>query len=693
MKFKIVHDTPGRIRLRCGGYYFDKNQEKSLEKTILSEQYVESVKAKSVNGGILITYQSDYRQELLNYIKGIKRNQLAAVEDESEDIQADFKNEIIKMLIKRFVLRRILPYPVRVAMAYFKAFPYVKKAVGSVLNLRADVALLDGVALGTALSRGMYSEVNSITFLLGVSELLEEYTRKRTKNALADSLAMKIDTVWKKNGENEEQVPISTVKEGDFVVFRDGAMITFDGVVVSGQASVNEASMTGESVAAVKDKDSTVYAGTVVEAGNIVIKVSAAADNTRISNIIEMIENGESMKAGVQSRAEKIADGFVPYSLGLALLVYLTTRNVVKAMSVLMVDYSCAIKLSTPISIISAMREASSRGFVVKGGRYLESVSHADTIVFDKTGTLTKATPTVKCVYSFNGDSEDELLRMAACMEEHFPHSMAKAVVDAAARKGLRHEEMHTKVEYIVAHGISTTINSKKTIIGSYHFVFEDERCSVPEGKEELFDNLPTQYSHLYLAIEDKLAAVICIEDPVRPEAPEVIARLKELGISKVVMMTGDSERTAKAIAHKVGVDEYYSEVLPEDKASFVEKEKKAGRKVIMIGDGINDSPALSAADVGIAISDGAQIAREIADITVSAEDLGQIAFIKDLSNNLIKKINRNYRTIVSFNSGLIALGVLGIIPPTTSALLHNTSTLLISMNSMKDIPVEVEIN
>ena len=406
-----------------------------------------------------------------------------------------------------------------------------------------------------------------------------------------------------------------------------------------------------------------------------------------------MIENGESMKAGVQSRAEKIADGFVPYSLGLALLVYLTTRNVVKAMSVLMVDYSCAIKLSTPISIISAMREASSRGFVVKGGRYLESVSHADTIVFDKTGTLTKATPTVKCVYSFNGDSEDELLRMAACMEEHFPHSMAKAVVDAAARKGLRHEEMHTKVEYIVAHGISTTINSKKTIIGSYHFVFEDERCSVPEGKEELFDNLPTQYSYLYLAIEDKLAAVICIEDPVRPEAPEVIARLKELGISKVVMMTGDSERTAKAIAGRVGVDEYYSEVLPEDKASFVEKEKKAGRKVIMIGDGINDSPALSAADVGIAISDGAQIAREIADITVSAEDLGQIAFIKDLSNNLIKKINRNYRTIVSFNSGLIALGVLGIIPPTTSALLHNTSTLLISMNSMKDIPVEVEIN
>ena len=694
MKFKIVHDTPGRIRLRCGGYYFDKNQEKSLEKTILSEQYVESVKAKSVNGGILITYQSDYRQELLNYIKGIKRNQLAAVEDESEDIQADFKNEIIKMLIKRFVLRRILPYPVRVAMAYFKAFPYVKKAVGSVLNLRADVALLDGVALGTALSRGMYSEVNSITFLLGVSELLEEYTRKRTKNALADSLAMKIDTVWKKNGENEEQVPISTVKEGDFVVFRDGAMITFDGVVVSGQASVNEASMTGESVAAVKDKDSTVYAGTVVEAGNIVIKVSAAADNTRISNIIEMIENGESMKAGVQSRAEKIADGFVPYSLGLALLVYLTTRNVVKAMSVLMVDYSCAIKLSTPISIISAMREASSRGFVVKGGRYLESVSHADTIVFDKTGTLTKAKPVVSDVVSFSEElSSDELLRIAACMEEHFPHSMARAVVNAAKEKHLVHEEMHSKVEYIVAHGISTTIEGKKAVIGSWHFVMEDEKCVIPEGMEDRFEHLPLECSHLYLAIEGKLAAVICVEDPLREEAADAVRELKEAGITKVVMMTGDSERTAAAIAKRVGVDEYYSEVLPEDKANFVEQEKALGHKVIMIGDGINDSLALSSASVGIAISDGAAIAREIADVTISADNLHEIVTLKRLSTALMKRIHNNYRTIIGVNGGLIALGVTGVIMPTTSALLHNLSTLTISLRSMRNLlPKEEEI-
>ena len=436
----------------------------------------------------------------------------------------------------------------------------------------------------------------------------------------------------------------------------------------------------------------SVFAGTVIEEGELTIKVKQNGGNSKYDKIVKMIEESEKLKSGLESKAEHLADSLVPYTLGGTALTYLLTRNVTKALSILMVDFSCALKLAMPITVLSAIRQAGQNDITVKGGKFLEAVADADTIVFDKTGTLTKATPTVKCVYSFNGDSEDELLRMAACMEEHFPHSMAKAVVDAAARKGLRHEEMHTKVEYIVAHGISTTINSKKTIIGSYHFVFEDEGCSVPEGKEELFDNLPTQYSHLYLAIEDKLAAVICIEDPVRPEAPEVIARLKELGISKVVMMTGDSERTAKAIAHKVGVDEYYSEVLPEDKASFVEKEKKAGRKVI-IGDGINDSPALSAADVGIAISDGAQIAREIADITVSAEDLGQIAFIKDLSNNLIKKINRNYRTIVSFNSGLIALGVLGIIPPTTSALLHNTSTLLISMNSMKDIPVEAEIN
>ena len=405
------------------------------------------------------------------------------------------------------------------------------------------------------------------------------------------------------------------------------------------------------------------------------------------NRLIEMIENGESMKAGVQSRAEKIADGFVPYSLGLALLVYLTTRNVVKAMSVLMVDYSCAIKLSTPISIISAMREASSRGFVVKGGRYLESVSHADTIVFDKTGTLTKAKPVVSDVVSFSEElSSDELLRIAACMEEHFPHSMARAVVNAAKEKHLVHEEMHSKVEYIVAHGISSQIEGRKVIIGSYHFVFEDEKCIIPDDKKELFDGLPDEYSRLYMAIENELAAVICIEDPIREEAADIIKKLKEAGIKKAVMMTGDSERTAKAVAAKIGVDEYYSEVLPEDKAKFVEKEKSLGHKVIMVGDGINDSPALSAADVGIAISDGAELAREIADVTVEGNDLYELVALKHISNALMKRIHKNYRMIMGINSTLIVLGVAGIIPPTTSALLHNTSTIAISLKSLEKL-------
>ena len=504
-------------------------------------------------------------------------------------------------------------------------------------------------------------------------------------------MSLNVEKVWLKTEDGEILVPYSQIKQGDSIVVHMGNVIPFDGTVLAGEAMVNQASLTGESMPVRKSEETSVYAGTVVEEGEITVKVKAVGGSGRYDKIVTMIEDSQKLKSGLEGKAEHLADKLVPYTLAGTGLVYLATRNATKAIAVLMVDFSCALKLAMPISVLSAIREASQHNVTVKGGKYMEAVAEADTIVFDKTGTLTKAEPTVAEVVPFGGNDADEMLRMAACMEEHFPHSMAKAVVDAAAKKNLRHEEMHTKVEYIVAHGISTTINNKKTIIGSYHFVFEDEGCTVPEGRQEMFDNLPEEYSHLYLAIEDKLAAVICIEDPVRPEAKEVISSLKELGISKVVMMTGDSERTAKAIAGKVGVDEYYSEVLPEDKASFVEKEKAAGRKVIMIGDGINDSPALSAADVGIAISDGAQIAREIADITVSADDLGQIIYLKDLSNNLIKKINRNYRTIVSFNSGLIALGVLGVIQPTTSALLHNTSTLFISMNSMKNITLAEE--
>ena len=608
-------------------------------------------------------------------------------------MNAYYQDRLVNKVFLRVASKMFLPIPFRNTITAIKSVKYIANGVKTLAKGKMEVPVLDATAIGVSILRNDFNTAGSVMFLLGIGEIMEEWTHKKSVGDLARTMSLNVSKVWLKTSDTEVLIPVNQVKNGDEIIVHVSNIIPFDGVVTSGEAMVNQASLTGESVPVAKRIGMSVFAGTVIEEGELTIKVKQNGGNSKYDKIVKMIEESEKLKSGLESKAEHLADSLVPYTLGGTALTYLLTRNVTKALSILMVDFSCALKLAMPITVLSAIRQAGQNDITVKGGKFLEAVADADTIVFDKTGTLTKATPTVKCVYSFNGDSEDELLRMAACMEEHFPHSMAKAVVDAAARKGLRHEEMHTKVEYIVAHGISTTINSKKTIIGSYHFVFEDERCSVPEGKEELFDNLPTQYSHLYLAIEDKLAAVICIEDPVRPEAPEVIARLKELGISKVVMMTGDSERTAKAIAGRVGVDEYYSEVLPEDKASFVEKEKKAGRKVIMIGDGINDSPALSAADVGIAISDGAQIAREIADITVSAEDLGQIAFIKDLSNNLIKKINRNYRTIVSFNSGLIALGVLGIIPPTTSALLHNTSTLLISMNSMKDIPVEAEIN
>ena len=478
------------------------------------------------------------------------------------------------------------------------------------------------------------------------------------------------------------------VKDGDNVIIRMGNVIPFDGTVISGEAMVNQASLTGESEPVRRGEGTSVFAGTVVEEGEIVFRVKRAGGSSKYDKIVRMIEESEKLKSGLESKAEHLADKLVPYSLGGTALTYLLTRNTTKALSILMVDFSCALKLAMPITVLAAIRQASQASATVKGGKFLEAIAEADTIVFDKTGTLTKAKPTVSRVYSFNGMPEDELLRIAACLEEHFPHSMAKAVVNEAGRRKLMHEEMHSKVEYIVAHGISTFINTSKVIIGSHHFVFEDEACVIPAGKQELFDSLPDDCSHLYMAINGELAAVICIIDPLREEAPEVIEGLKKAGISKVVMMTGDSERTAASIARKVGVTEYYSEVLPEDKAKFVEKERAAGRKVIMIGDGINDSPALSAADVGIAISDGAEIAREIADITVGADDLNQILVLKKLSDNLIKKINRNYRVIVGFNSALIALGVTGVIQPTTSALLHNTSTLVISLKSMKNLPV-----
>lgn len=548
--------------------------------------------------------------------------------------------------------------------------------------------MLDATAITVSLITKDFSTASSIMFLLGIGELLEEWTHKKSVDDLARSMSLNVSKVWLRTPENQEiLVESSKIEKGDKVVVHMGNVIPFDGEVLDGDAMVNQASLTGESVPVQRTVGNTVFAGTVVEEGEITIRVKEVEGNNRFDQIVTMIEESEKLKSELEGKAEHYADKLVPWTLGATGLTYLLTRNVTKAMSILMVDFCCALKLAMPISVLSAIREASLYNVTVKGGKFLEAVAEADTIVFDKTGTLTKAHPTVVDVVNFNDEySSDDMLRVAACLEEHFPHSMAKAVVDAASKKGLSHEEMHTKVEYIVAHGIATSINGKRTVIGSYHFVFEDEKCVVPAGKEPLFESLPLYYSHLYLAIEGKLSAVICIEDPLRDEAAAVVTSLKKAGISKVVMMTGDSERTASVIAKKVGVDEYYAEVLPEDKAAFVEREKAKGRKVIMIGDGINDSPALSAANVGIAISDGAEIAREIADIMVGSDDLYQIVTLKYISNALMKRIKSNYRKIVGFNSGLIALGVAGVLPPTTTALLHNGSTILISVNSMKNL-------
>ena len=551
---------------------------------------------------------------------------------------------------------------------------------------KIEVPVLDATAIGVSLVRSDFNTAGSIMFLLGIGELLEEWTHKKSVDDLARSMSLNVTKVWEWKDGKEELVNATEIRQGSQVVVHMGNVIPFDGKMTAGEAMVNQASLTGESVPVRKETGMFVYAGTVVEEGEMTLEVTEVGASRRFQKIVSMIEESEKLKSGLECKAENLANKLVPYSFAGTVLTYLLTGNAARALSVLMVDYSCALKLAMPISVLSAIREANLYGVTVKGGKYLEAVAQADTIVFDKTGTLTKAKPTVVDVVSFNGQSPDELLRVAACLEEHFPHSMAKAVMEAAEAKKLKHEEMHTKVEYLVAHGISTTINGRKAIIGSFHFVFEDEKCIVPEEQKEKFTNLPKQYSRLYMAIDGRLAAVICIEDPLRPEAKQVIDKLHACGFEKIVMMTGDGENTASAIAREVGVDEYYSEVLPEDKAQYVEKQKEQGRKVIMIGDGINDSPALSAADVGIAISDGAEIAREIADITIGAENLQQLVTLRTLSEKLMKRIGSNYRSIVGFNSMLILLGTAGIITPTASALLHNSSTLLIGLRSMNNL-------
>lgn len=637
-----------------------------------------------------VIFYTGSRRELIGKLQHFRYEYVevpdGVIENSNRQMNAEYQEKMVEKVILRYASKVLLPYPVRACWTTLKSLRYISKGVKTLAAGKIEVPVLDATAIGVSVLRGDYDTAGSIMFLLGIGELLEEWTHKKSVGDLARTMSLNIGKVWLKQDGTEVLVDAKKIIAGDEVVIHMGNTIPFDGVVTEGEATVNQASLTGESDPVRKALDDFVYAGTVLEEGELTIRVQAVGGSSRYDKVVKMIEESEKLKSGLESRAEHLADSLVLYSLGGTALTYLLTGNATKALSILMVDFSCALKLAMPVSVLSAIREASEHNITVKGGRYLEAMAEADTIVFDKTGTLTKAQPTVAKVISFNGYGPDELLRIAACMEEHFPHSMAKAVVDAAKERGLDHEEMHSKVEYVVAHGISTMINGKKAVIGSYHFVFEDEACTLPTGTEGIFETLPEQYSHLYLAIENELAAVICIEDPLRREAAAVVRALHRAGIKKIVMMTGDSERIAGAIAQKVGVDEYYSEVLPEDKAGFVEREKAAGHKVIMVGDGINDSPALSAADIGIAISDGAQIAREIADVTIAADDLNEVVVLKLLSDALMKRIHGNYRSIVGFNAGLIALGVAGVLAPTTSALLHNSSTLFFTLRSMGNL-------
>lgn len=691
MKFTIKHESRGRMRVHMEQYRMTYEQADTLLYVIHNHRNVTFVKVYDRTADAVIEYVGDREQiiELLRHFHYESANvPQTVIKTSGRELNNSYQEKLIGSVVWHYSKKLLLPLPIRIALTIGRSVKYIGIGLKCLLQRKIEVPVLDATAITVSLITKDFSTASSIMFLLGIGELLEEWTHKKSVDDLARSMSLNVSKVWLRTPENQEILVESLkIEKGDKVVVHMGNVIPFDGEVLDGDAMVNQASLTGESVPVQRTVGNTVFAGTVVEEGEITIRVKEVEGNNRFDQIVTMIEESEKLKSELEGKAEHYADKLVPWTLGATGLTYLLTRNVTKAMSILMVDFCCALKLAMPISVLSAIREASLYNVTVKGGKFLEAVAEADTIVFDKTGTLTKAHPTVVDVVNFNDEySSDDMLRVAACLEEHFPHSMAKAVVDAASKKGLSHEEMHTKVEYIVAHGIATSINGKRTVIGSYHFVFEDEKCVVPAGKEQLFESLPLYYSHLYLAVEGMLSAVICIEDPLRDEAAAVVTSLKKAGISKVVMMTGDSERTASVIAKKVGVDEYYAEVLPEDKAAFVEREKAKGRKVIMIGDGINDSPALSAANVGIAISDGAEIAREIADITVGSDDLYQIVTLKYISNALMKRIKSNYRKIVGFNSGLIALGVAGVLPPTTTALLHNGSTILISVNSMKNL-------
>lgn len=694
MRFCIKHEMKGRLRIHIIQNRMTYAEADTLSWYLEEQENVTEVKVYERTADAVICYKGE-REEILTVLKQFSYEKAEVPEtvlsSSGRQLNEEYKERLITKTVLHYGSKLFLPMPVRAVITSVKSVKYIWKGIRCLAHGRLEVPVLDATAISVSVFRKDFATAGSVMFLLGIGEIIEEWTHKKSVGDLARSMSLNVKKVWLKREDQEILVKSSEVQPGDEIIVHMGNVIPFDGEVSDGEGMVNQASLTGEAMPVRRVSGQSVYAGTVLEEGELQIRVKAVTGSTRYEKIVSMIEDSEKLKSSVEGKAEHLADRLVPYTLLGTGAAWLLTRNVTRTLSVLMVDFSCALKLAMPITVLSAIREAGENHITVKGGKFLEAVADADTIVFDKTGTLTKATPTVKDVVVFGEYPKEEALRIAACLEEHFPHSMAKAVVDAAKERNLSHEEMHSKVEYIVAHGISSYINDKKVVIGSSHFVFEDEECTIDPQYQDRYDTLPPEYSHLYLAIEHKLAAVICIEDPLREEAAEMVKSLKAAGITKVVMMTGDSERTAAAIAKRVGVDEYYAEVLPEDKANFVEKEKSEGRKVIMIGDGINDSPALSAADAGIAISDGAEIAREIADITIAADDLREVVTLKLLSNLMLKRIHRNYRSIVGINFGLIVLGVTGMIQPTMSALLHNTSTLLISLRSMRNLLPEKE--
>lgn len=689
MKFTIKHEIPGRIRIHMEQKQMSYKEADTLLYYLDTLEYVTQAKVYRRTADACVCFSG--KRELL--IQALRKFRYTSVKVPDEvltnsgrQLNDIYQEKLIGKVLFHYAGKIFLPYPVRKAVVLWKAVHYLKEGWKSLARRKLEVAVLDASAIGISVLRGDFNMAASVMFLLGVGETLEEWTHKKSVGDLARSMSLNVSKVWLKSEEQEVLVDSRKIKEGDNIVVHMGNVIPFDGVVCEGEGMVNQSSLTGEPLPVLKKAGGYVYAGSVLEEGELTFTVKKAGGSSRYEKIVEMIEESEKLKSSLEGKAERLADRLVPVTFAGTALTWLFTRNITKALAVLMVDFSCALKLTMPIAVLSAIRQAGSYDITVKGGKFLEAVAEAETIVLDKTGTLTKAMPTVKMIVPFCEAGENELLRIAACLEEHFPHSMAKAVVSAAKKAGLEHEEMHSKVEYIVAHGISSSIEGKRVFIGSAHFIFDDEKCTVPKEYQKQFESLPEEYSHLYLAIDGVLAAVICIEDPLREESASVVRALKGAGFQKVVMMTGDNERTAAFIARKAGVDEYYSEVLPEDKAMFIEKEKAKGKKVLMVGDGINDSPALSAADAGIAVSDGSELAREIADITIPADNLSQIVRLKYLSQALMRRINRNYKEIVGINTLLILLGVGGMIQPTTTAMFHNMSTIAISLQSMQNL-------